>query len=207
MTTLLLIRHGLNDLVERVIAGWQPGVHLNETGRAQAAQLADQLAAAPLRALYSSPLERARETAAPLAARLGLPVQINADLGELEFGEWTGRTLAELENDAQWRRFNTLRSLTRVPGGALMLETQARMVAALERLRGEHPHEMIAVFSHGDPIRAALAHYLGIPLDLFQRLEISPASRSLVEFHEHGPLVRGLNLPVEAPFCAAAKLR
>jgi probable phosphoglycerate mutase len=194
MTTLLLIRHALNDLVDQAIAGWRPGTHLNAVGRAQAARLAEVLAEAPLRALYSSPLERARETAAPLAARLGLAVTTDTELGEIDFGDWTGRSLAELAADERWRAFNSLRSLTRVPGGELMIETQARMITALERLRARHPAEMIAVFSHGDPIRAALAYYLGLHLDLFQRFEISPASVSLVEFKDNGPLIQGLNI-------------
>lgn len=193
MTRFLLIRHGMTDLVDRAIAGWAPGVHLNDQGRAQAARLAERLAGAPIKAIYSSPLERARETAEPISRGLGLVTQIIEEVGEIVFGEWTGRELSELGNDPLWRRFNSLRSLTRAPGGETQLETQARMISALERLRDLHPDQTIAVVSHADVIKSAIAHYAGIPLDLIHRIEISVASVSVVEVGENNPRIVCVN--------------
>ena len=193
MTTLLLIRHAMTAMVDRAISGWMPGVHLNETGRVQALELAERLAQAPLAAIYSSPLERALETAEPLAERIGLKIQVRDEAGEVRFGEWTGCTLQELAGNPLWQRFNSFRSLTRIPGGEMMAETQTRMVALLEELRLIHPDQLIAVISHGDVIRAAMAHYAGIHLDLFQRLEISPASVSVLELSDYAPRLVRLN--------------
>jgi probable phosphomutase (TIGR03848 family) len=192
-TTVLVIRHGDNDWVGRTLAGWTPGVHLNARGREQAVRLAGRLAGVPVRAIYSSPLERTRETAEPLARQLGLEVRVSDALGELRLGEWTGRKLCELENDPLWRRFNTQRSTTRIPGGELTLEVQTRMVEAFEGIRRRHPDSVVAVFSHGDPIRAILLHYLGMPLDLMHRIEVEPASVSVVALHEWGPHVQRIN--------------
>lgn len=113
MTRFLLIRHGMTDLVDKAVSGWTPGVHLNDEGRAQAAKLAERLAGAEVKAIYSSPLERARETAEPISRRFGLEVQIVEEVGEIVLGEWTGRELSDLNNEPLWRRFNSLRSLTR----------------------------------------------------------------------------------------------
>ena len=192
MTTLLLVRHALCDPVGKAVAGRAPGVLLNETGRAQAERLSERLAGLPIEALYSSPLERARETARPIAERLGLEVRLAPELLELDFGEWTGLTFEEVRASAAWQQFNSFRSCTRIPGGELMLEVQARAVAALERLRERHAGWVVAV-SHGDVIRAAIAHYVGIPLDLVQRLEVGPASVSALSFDAGGVRILRLN--------------
>ncbi len=181
MPTLLLIRHAHNDWIGTGIAGWTPGVHLNERGRLQAERLAQRLAVLPLEAVYSSPLERAQETAAPLAARLGLEVQTLAALGEVRFGDWTGKSLRELATLPEWSVFNSFRSCSRPPGGESTTEVQTRVLAELDRLRLVHRDRMIALVSHADVIRAALAHFAGIPLDLFHRLQIAPASVSIVD--------------------------
>jgi probable phosphoglycerate mutase len=193
MTTFLLIRHGTNDLVDRAIAGWMPGVHLNQEGQAQAERLAERLGETEIAAIYSSPLERAYETAEPIARRRGLPVQICPGFGEIQFGDWTGHSLEDLADVPGWRHFNSFRSGTRVPGGELMLEVQARTVAELDRLREQHPKETVVVVSHGDIIKAVVAHYAGIPLDLFQRIEISPASVSILTLDESGPRLLRIN--------------
>jgi probable phosphomutase (TIGR03848 family) len=198
MTTFLLIRHAQTALVSTALAGWMEGVHLNEEGRAQAGQLARQLADAPVAAVYSSPLERAKETATPLAARFGLEVQSLNEIGELNFGDWTGRRFDELENHPLWHRFNALRSLARIPAGEMMIEAQARVVAALERLRLAHGGETVAIISHGDIIKAAVAHFLGVPLDLFHRIEISPASTSVVAVDASAVRVLMVNHRVQA---------
>ena len=193
MTTLLLIRHAAHDLLGHTLAGRMPGVRLSAAGSAQAERLARRLALAPLAAVYSSPLERAVGTAIPVARRHGLEVAVADGLGELDFGEWTGRGFAALDGLPRWRLFNTFRAGTRPPGGELMLEAQARVVTELERLHGEHPVEVVVVVTHGDLIKAAIAHYAGIHLDLFGRIEISPASVSIVAVSPHGPRILRLN--------------
>lgn len=194
LTKFFLIRHGLTDAVAgRQIAGRAPGARLNEKGRAQAESLAERLSVVPLRAVYSSPLERALETAVPIARRLDLEVQVEDAFNELEFGEWTGRTFEELEASARWRAFNSFRGGTRIPGGELMVEAQARAVAGVERLRERHAGESVAVVSHADLIRAVVAHYAGIHLDLLLRIEVGPASFSVVEVGDFGPRIISLN--------------
>lgn len=199
MTTFLLIRHAVHSLVGKSIVGRAPGVHLSAEGRTQAERLAERLADAPIRAVFSSPLERARETAQPLAERLGLPVQVCAQITEVDYGDWTGRTLQELEGMPGWREYNTFRSGTRILNGELMLETQARMVSRMEALRREHPDGVLALVGHSDPLRAAVVHYLGLPLDLAQRIEISPASVTVLEVRDWGPRLLLLNDTGELP--------
>lgn len=193
MTTFLLIRHGHTDWIGKALAGHTPAVPLSETGKAQAEELPTRLRNAPVCAVYSSPLQRTLETAAPLARALGLPVITRERLIEVDFGGWTGMSMTDLETDPRWRSFNTLRSLTRAPGGSLMLEVQARMVDEMEHLRLAHPNQTVAVISHGDAIRGAVAHVAGIPLDLFHRLEIGPASISVVRFADWGPQILTVN--------------
>lgn len=193
MTTFLLIRHALNDTVGSRLAGWQAGVHLNAEGGRQAEGLASRLAGAPLAAVYSSPLERAVETAEPLARARGVEVRVADEFGEMRCGGWTGRTFGELDADPLWRRFNAFRSGTRPPGGETMLEVQARMLAGLERLGAAHADEAVAVVSHADPIKAVIAHFAGMPLDFFLRLEISPASVSVVGLGPYAPRILLVN--------------
>lgn len=199
MSVFLLIRHGHNDVLGKRITGRQPGVKLNDRGRAQAAALAARLADYGIGRIFSSPLERARQTAAPLARRLELPVEISEAIHEVDFGTWEGRTLDELAEDRRWRRFNQVRSVTRPPGGELMCEVQARMVGEIEALRGRYPGAVIALISHGDPIKTALAHYAGLPLDFIARLEVSPASVSVLSVEDWGPCVLGINLDETLP--------
>lgn len=180
MTTFLLIRHAEHALGGQTIAGRAPDVHLSEKGQRDAEALAQTLAPLPIRAVYCSPLERTRQSAAPLAALLDLPVQMCESLLELEYGEWTGQTFDVLQACERWQLWNSFRSATRIPGGESMLEVQARVVAQLNELRASHRDECVALFSHGDVIRAALAYFLGVPLDLFLRIEISLASVSVV---------------------------
>jgi broad specificity phosphatase PhoE len=191
--TVFLIRHGTTPRVGKGLTGWLPGHSLDENGRKQADDLASRLAKAPLSAIYSSPLERAAETAAPLARRLGLKVRTREDFGEVRFGEWQGKDFSEIERDSRWNLFNSYRSFTRAPGGELMLETQARMVRGLLDVVENHANETIAVFSHADAIKSALMHFLGIPLDFHIRLEILPASVSVLDLFPELPLVKVVN--------------
>jgi probable phosphoglycerate mutase len=193
VTTFLLIRHGSTEWVGKALAGRLPNVGLDAAGRIQAQEVANRLAARPIAAIYSSPLQRAVETAAPLAERLGLPVVVRESLNEFNFGEWQGMKIADLQNDAHWRRFNELRGSTNAPGGELMLQVQTRMANELEDLRQLHREEAVAVFSHADVIKAALMLYLDMPLDCHSRLEISPASVNVLEIADWGPRVLAVN--------------
>jgi probable phosphomutase (TIGR03848 family) len=184
MTRFLLIRHALVDGYGTHLAGRGPGVRLNGRGRAQAAALAARLARLPLAAVYSSPLERAVETAQALAGPHCIDVAVDDAFLELDFGTWTGVSIAQIADDPQFRRFNTFRSGTQVPSGEFMLQAQARVVLGLDRLRVHHADQQVAIVSHGDMIRAAIAYYAGIHLDMFQRIEISPCSISVVDIDE-----------------------
>jgi broad specificity phosphatase PhoE len=195
----LLIRHGDNDqLHRRILAGRQSGVHLNEHGRRQAAELAHAMASLSLEAIYSSPLERARETAEPLSVQSGLPIHLLPGLDEIDFGAWTGASFERLADDPRWRAFNSFRSSTRIPGGEIIVEVQTRMLAVLEDLCALHPDGLVAVFGHGDPIRTVLAHFMGMPLDLIPRLRLNPASISAVNFASWGAEVLCVNHSFES---------
>ena len=193
MTTFLLIRHGDNDVLSRALAGRAPGVHLNETGRKQAELLARHLAGRDIDRILSSPMERARETAEPLARRLGLEIEICDAISEIEYGAWTGKTMAEMQTLEQWKQWNTFRSGTRPPGGESILEVQARTVGEIEKLRRAFPEKTLALFSHGDPIRSILVYYLGIPLDMLQRLKIRTASVSVLKLSEWNAELHSFN--------------
>jgi broad specificity phosphatase PhoE len=201
MTTFLLVRHALCDPVGRSISGRQPGIHLNEAGRRQAERLAAWLEPIALDAIYSSPLERALETARSIGAAKGLNVQAAEAWNEIDFGDWTGRELADLDPIPEWRRFNTLRSSSTIPGGENMAEVLGRVLRELDRLTALHPASAacVAVVSHGDVLRTLLAYALGIPLDLLLRLEISPASISVLEVTGQGPRLLLLNGTEEWP--------
>ena len=193
MSTLALIRHAAHDDLGHRIVGRAPGVHLSPEGVRQATALAGQLGDDLIGALYSSPLERAIETAVPIAERLALDLAVAEELNELDFGSWTGRELAELDRIEAWRQFNRFRSSARIPGGETMVEVQARFLRLVERLCADHAGGTVALVSHGDVIRAALAHYLGVHLDLLLRIEISPASLSVVRLSPWGARVLLVN--------------
>lgn len=192
MTILLLIRHGENEYTRTgKLAGWTPGVSLNAAGQKQAQALAEKLKAAPLAALYSSPLERARETAAPLATAKNLEVKILEGVGEVKYGEWQGKSLKRLARTKLWRTVQGLPSAMQFPGGETFRQVQYRAVEAIEGLVKAHPKEMVAVVSHGDVIKLAVAHYLGLPLDMFQRVMVNTASVTILRLgHGHPALVK-----------------
>jgi probable phosphoglycerate mutase len=196
VTRFLLIRHTAHDYLGRGIPGRLANVHLNDTGRAEAKKVARALSRLSFDAIYSSPLERARETAEPLANALNLPIRIAEEFTELEMGEWTDRRFAELAGTTQWQAFNTFRSCVRAPGGEMLLAAQARMIGKMLELRPQHA--CVGIFSHGDPIRAALTYFLGMPIDLYARIEIDPGGISLVELGEDFVRVRWLNVLGEA---------
>jgi broad specificity phosphatase PhoE len=193
MTKFLLIRHALTDSVGKRLSGRTPGVPLNAEGQAQAQTLAARLTNVAIDTIYSSPLERAVQTVEPLAKARNLSITESDDFLEIDFGQWTNCTFQELENQLQFRHFNSFRSHTRIPGGELMLEAQARIVVGLQRLSTQHAGQTVAIVSHSDMLKAAVAYYAGIPLDLFQRLEISPASVSVLEIFEETARILVLN--------------
>ncbi len=186
MPTLLLIRHAENDFTRKGrLAGHLPDVHLNARGREQARQLAEALKHVPLRAIYASPLERALETAAPIAAAHRLEVQIEAGLLETHVGRWQGQPWRVLRRTKAWKIVQSAPSRFRFPDGETFYECQTRVVAALEVILSRHrPKDVLACVFHADPIKLAVAHYLGLPLDHFQRLACDTASVTLLALGE-----------------------
>ena len=194
MTGILLIRHGENDFVGKRLAGHLPGVHLNEKGRKQAELIADALKNAPVKAIYSSPLERAVETAQPLGAALNLPVNIHPGLIELDFGAWQGKTTRQMHRMKAWKTVMEKASEMRFPQGESYVEAQARLVNAIEEIKGaSEKNDLVACFSHCDSIRLLLTHYLNMPLDDFHRLNIDTASISLLYLGEGRPALQIMN--------------
>ena len=175
-----LLRHGEHGLLGRVLAGRMPGVGMTERGRAEIASQAERLAGEKIAAIYASPLQRTRESAEIVAARLGLPIGFRDDLLELDFGEWTGATFDSIRADPRWQAWSTQRSLAAIPGGESMRAVQQRVVAALLELNERHLHESVVLVSHGDVIRAVLLFALGMPLDLYNRIEIGQGSISTI---------------------------
>lgn len=188
MTTILLVRHGENDWVKKHrLAGWIEGVRLNENGRQQAVAAADRLAALPVKALYSSPVLRCRETAEFIATNQNLPVNILEDVGEVRYGEWEGKKIKKLAKKKEWFTVQFYPSRMKFPGGETLRQVQARGVDALETLAEAHNNnDIIVVVSHADLIKLVLAHYLGVHIDLFQRIMIAPASVSLLHLAKNG---------------------
>ncbi len=194
MTTILLIRHAANDLLrEKRLGGRLPGIHLNEEGQAQALALAERLAGIGLTAIYSSPMERTLETAEPVAARLGLEVRVHPGLHEVDCGRWSGQPVEKVRRRRHWQVMALYPSGTPFPGGESAWEVQKRIVAAIEEIRAAHPEETVAAFSHADPIRVAVAYYVGLPLDLFRRLSVAPASLTVLSFKGPVPQLVCLN--------------
>lgn len=193
-TYLLLVRHGENDFIRaKRLAGRTPGVHLNETGQAQARQLAQRLAPWPIAAVYSSPLERCLETAVLLAEPHQTSVCCRDGLLESDYGEWQGRAIDELVETDLWKVVQTTPSLVCFPGGETLRAMQHRAVETLYEIAAAHPDQTVLVCSHADPIRAALMAFLGAPLDLIQRMEIGPGAVSIVRFGRQGPRVMRIN--------------
>jgi probable phosphoglycerate mutase len=170
-------------------------VHLNSLGQEQAEHLAERVSRLPIEAVFSGPLERVQETAAPIARRFNLQVQTAEEFTEFDTGEWTNRSFTELAEIPLWRQFNSFRSATRPPGGELMLEVQVRVLQKMREIREQH--QFVAIVTHGDVIRAAAAHFLGMQLDLFLRIEFDPASLSIIEWGDDFAHVRLLNAPGE----------
>jgi broad specificity phosphatase PhoE len=193
MTLFLLVRHGATDAVGKVITGRLPGYPLNETGRAEAAALAAALSRLKLDAAYSSPLERARETAAAVAAPHAIDVVEIESVTDIDFGLWNAQAIDALEALPEFRRFNQHRAFCGIPDGERVSRVQARMVDALAEIAEAHPGGTVLVVSHGDPIRLAIAFYLGLAVDHSQRLEISTASVTALELNDGDAKLLTLN--------------
>ncbi|MEO3934565.1 histidine phosphatase family protein [Micrococcaceae bacterium Sec7.4] len=193
-TLLLLVRHGQTPTTGTVLPGRAPGLHLSDRGRAQAERVSERLSGLPVDALYSSPLERACETAEPTATRTGLAVKHYDELLECDFGGWTGSAITDLAALPEWQTVQHSPSQFRFPDGESFPEMQARIVGAMEALCSAHAGGVVVCFSHADPIKAAVVHALGTPLDLFQRIVISPGSVSAITFVEgQDPAVHMVN--------------
>ncbi|MET8159141.1 histidine phosphatase family protein [Sphaerisporangium sp. NPDC005289] len=195
MTTLLLVRHGLTAMTGPVLAGWTPGVHLSEPGRAQAEALAARLAPLSLDAIVSSPLERCQETArAILAGRDGLEIASDDRFGECGYGEWTGRPLKELAEEPLWRVVQQHPSAAVFPGGESLAGVQRRAVAAVRHWNAKLGDEAVyLVCSHGDVIKAIVADAMGAHLDQFQRITADPASLTVIRYTALRPFVLRVN--------------
>ena len=193
-TVVLLVRHGQTTTTGKLLPGRAAGLHLADSGREQAARAAQRIAElTKVDAIYASPLERARETAAPIGAARGLKVQIDKGLLECDFGDWTGAELKALMKLPEWGTVQRAPSTFRFPNGESFTEMQTRMVSTIDRLRSRHPGGTIVCVSHADPIKAAVAHAMGTHIDLFQRIVISTCSISAVAYGMGAPVVLTVN--------------
>ena len=199
MTLLLLIRHGENEYVKTgKLAGRLPGIHLNERGQKQAQALGEALKEVPIKAIYSSPLERAMETAEPIATSRKLTIQQEPDLMDTDIGRWQGKSLKVLRLTKVWKIVQSAPSRFRFPDGESFVDAQTRYVDALERIMQKHKlQDIVAVVFHADPIKLAISHFLGMPLDHFQRLgcdtgsltalHVSEANATLIKLNQRPP--------------------
>jgi probable phosphoglycerate mutase len=191
---VLLVRHGQTPTTGKLLPGRAPGLHLADVGREQAQRAAERIAAlTTVDAVYASPLERARETAAPIAAARGIKVQIDKGLLECDFGDWTGAELKKLMKLPEWGTVQRAPSTFRFPNGESFTEMQTRMVSAIDRLRAKHEGGVIVLVSHADPIKAAVAHAMGTHIDLFQRIVIGTCSVSAIAYGMGAPIVLTVN--------------
>lgn len=193
-TLVLLVRHGTTPTTGKILPGRARGLRLAESGKEQARRVAERVAElGTIAAIYSSPLERARETASPIARALGKPVRIDRGLLECDFGDWTGQSLRRLMKKPEWATVQRAPSMFRFPHGESFVEMQTRMVDAIDRIRRQHAGKTVVCVSHADPIKALVAHATGTPLDLFQRLVISTCSVTAILYTDSSPIVLTVN--------------
>lgn len=189
---LILIRHGHYPLLDHALGGRAPHP-LSPEGRAQAERLADRLATRPIARVVTSPVRRAQETAAPIAARLGKPLEADPAFTEIDFAAWTDRSFADLAGDPAWQAWNHFRGTSGIPGGETILQVQSRAITGVSRLAALHPAAEVAVITHADIIKAVIGHFLGAPPDLMHRLEIAPASISEIDLYPADAKVLSVN--------------
>lgn len=193
-TRIILVRHGQTPTTGKSLPGRAPGLHLSDSGRAQAEAVAARLSGIEkVDAIFASPLERTKETAAPIARVLGLRTRIERGLIECDFGDWTGRELSSLAKLPEWATVQKAPSMFRFPSGESFVEMQTRMVTTTEKLCREHQGRTIVCVSHADPIKALVAHALGTHIDLFQRIVISTCSVTVLQYTSAGPIVLAVN--------------
>lgn len=193
-TVVLFVRHGQTPTTGKKLPGRAPGLHLADKGVAQAERAGERIAAlSRVAAVYASPMERTQETAAPIAKACKLRVRTHKGLIEADFGKWTGKNLSDLRKLPEWKTVQSYPSGFRFPGGESFPEMQTRMTGAVTELVAKHPGETIVAVSHADTIKAAVADAQGTPLDLFQRIVISPCSVSAVMYTATGPIVLSVN--------------
>jgi probable phosphoglycerate mutase len=185
-TRVVLVRHAVTHQTGPLLSGRLPGIDLSDRGVEQAEAAATRLAALPIAAIYASPIERTTQTAQCIASHHDLDVQPLPGVIEADYGDWTGGKLVDLAKTPEWSVVQRAPSRARFPNGETILEMQMRTVAAIEDVVRRHEHQTVVVVSHADPIKAAIAHFAGMHLDLFQRLHVSPASVTVLDFHAHG---------------------
>lgn len=191
--TLILVRHAAHGHLDKMLSGRMPGVPLTDEGRAQAARLARRLGGRGIGAVLSSPLDRAQETARAVADAAGVSVETAAPLVEIDLGEWTGRSFDELRGDPAWDRWNQERATARPPGGESMAEAQTRIVPFLDSVAGGNGGRTVALVSHSDMIRSAVAHVLGLSLNDLHRFDVEPASATTLHWGDWGAKLHRLN--------------
>ena len=199
MTSIFLVRHAVTSHTGHRLTGRLPGVHLTDQGVAQAQAVAEHLKNVPFDAVYSSPIDRTLETARAIASAQGLRVKTRRNLTEIDFGTWTNKTFKVLVKNKLWPTIQRWPSGARFPKGESFLEAQTRAVEEVERLREQHPKQTICCVSHADVIKLILAHYLGMHVDLFQRIDVGPASVSVIAVGETGPRVVTVNSAAPIP--------
>jgi probable phosphomutase (TIGR03848 family) len=193
-TTIVLVRHGQTPTTGRLLPGQAPGLHLSDEGKKQAEAAAARIAKLKrVTAIYASPLERARETAMPIARARGLAVRVERGLMDLDVGTWTGARLDKVSKRPEWSTVQRHPSGFRFPDGESFMEMQARMTETLAKLVERHRGGVVVAVSHADPIKAVVAHALGMHLDLFQRLNVSPGSITTIAYSDGAPMVLGVN--------------
>lgn len=192
MTKIFLIRHGETAIKDK-IPGRTPGVYLNDKGKQQAEHLITRFERIRLDAIFCSPVDRALETALPLASNRGIKIEEREKLAEVDYGDWTLKTFDELNKLKDWKLYNTIRSNIRIPNGEMFIEIQSRMINEMNDIRMRFPDGSIAIFSHGDPIKTVIAYYAGMPLDNITRLSVYFASVSLITLGKDQILVNFIN--------------
>lgn len=195
MTTLLLVRHAVNDFVKTgKLAGWTPEVHLNDEGQAQAEALGQRLVGTTIHRIYASPLERTMETAQAIARHHPhLRIESNSAIGEVRYGDWEGMEIAALRQRKMWDVVQEYPSRAQFPNGETMRGVQVRAVDEIERIVRRHPGQTVVIVSHADLIKMVLAHFLGMHLDSFQRIVVSPASISTLVMGHSRPYIACMN--------------
>jgi probable phosphomutase (TIGR03848 family) len=193
MTTFFFVRHGVTAHTGHKLSGWLPGIPLSEEGRTQVEGLADKLQGVPFKAIYSSPIDRTMETALAIAKRHKLEVEVTSAIGEVQYGRWTNRSFKTVMRTKMWSTLQRFPSAASFPEGETLRAVQARAVDEVERLKVKHPKRIVCCVSHADVIKLIAAHYLGMHIDLFQRISIAPASITVVAVSDDGPRVLAVN--------------